>query len=265
MCADEATIVWFLVGPPTCLFPCTLRGLAHRPSPNRTDTLRFSLPSGKLFYRVPSIRSLPCTFVRGNYLLGFLPSSRHHHIPPKSQTFQSLLASPSVFSTVRRLLQYDLRACFIPQPSLGHLLVQGFIPFEQLSILIGLNCTHAVEIPHAHLQAGCHARAPRLRCFTPLQSRVPIGSVISLPGGRAPLRVHLLPQVHLTPAKAVTCSRALVSFPPKSSLFLRRESVPAPKTRLQRISNEKLRCSGEPERPTCSSFWAFLTYFVKEP
>jgi len=138
MCADEATIVWFLVGPPTCLFPCTLRGLAHRPSPNRTDTLRFSLPSGKLFYRVPSIRSLPCTFVRGNYLLGFLPSSRHHHIPPNTQTFHCPLASPPVLSTVRRLLQCDLRACFIPQPSSGHLLVQGFVHFMQHSILVRL-------------------------------------------------------------------------------------------------------------------------------
>ena len=31
-------------------------------------------------------------------------------------------------------------------------------------------CTHAVELPHAHLQAGCHARGPRLRCFAPREA-----------------------------------------------------------------------------------------------
>ena len=34
------------------------------------------------------------------------------------------------------------------------------------------NCTHAVELPHAHLQAGCHARVPRLRCFSPHKAAV---------------------------------------------------------------------------------------------
>lgn len=28
-------------------------------------------------------------------------------------------------------------------------------------------CAHAVEYPHAHLQAGCHVRAPRLRRIVP--------------------------------------------------------------------------------------------------
>lgn len=81
----------------------------------------------------------PCAFARGSYLLGFLPSSRHHHIPPNSQTFQGLLALSPALSTVRQLLQCDLRAYFIPQPSSGHLLVQGFVHFEQLSVFIRPN------------------------------------------------------------------------------------------------------------------------------
>lgn len=31
---------------------------------------------------------------------------------------------------------------------------------------------HAVELPYAHLQAGCHARAPRLRRLTPHRAAV---------------------------------------------------------------------------------------------
>jgi hypothetical protein len=78
---------------------------------------------------------------------------------------------------------------------------------------------------------------------------VPFGSVISLPGGRAPLRVCLLLQVHLTPANAVPCFRALMPFPSRPSLPLRRVDVPVAKPRLQRISDERLGWY-----PTCSSF-----------
>lgn len=131
--------MWFLVGPPTCLFPCKVRGLAHRPSPNRTDTPRFSLPSGKLFCRVPSIQSLPLRF-RARQLptwVSALFSTSSHS--SQSQTFQVLLALSPALSTVRQLLQCDLRAYFIPQPSSGHLLVQGFVHFEQLSVFIRPN------------------------------------------------------------------------------------------------------------------------------
>ena len=45
-----------------------------------------------------------------------------------------------------------------------------------------------------------------------------------------------------------------MSFSPQPSPFLRRGSVPVTKTRLQRVTNGRLGCSGKPERPTCSSF-----------
>lgn len=43
-------------------------------------------------------------------------------------------------------------------------------------------------------------------------------------------------------------------FPPPSSLLPRRGVVQTSEARLQRISNERLECSGEPARSTCSSF-----------
>jgi hypothetical protein len=148
MCADEATAIWFTVGRPVCLFPCASGRLAHRPSSNRTDTFWFSLPSSKLSFRVPSIQSLRCTFVRRDYLLWV---SALFSTPPRRAQFcrtsTVLLAWPPVFSTVRRLPQRDLQACFILQPSSGPLLVQGFDHLVQPSVFIRLSTPLPLSIP----------------------------------------------------------------------------------------------------------------------
>lgn len=52
---------------------------------------------------------------------------RRNHPPPAS--------SPAI-STVRRLPRQGLRACFIPQPSSGLFLVQGFVHFVQHQVFI---------------------------------------------------------------------------------------------------------------------------------
>ena len=111
------------------LFPCASSGLARQPSPDCTDTFWFSLPSSGLSFRVPSTQSLRCAFARRDYLLGLLPSSRHHCVAPIREASTAPLARTPVISTVRTLLQRNLRACFIPQPSPGPFLVQGVVHF----------------------------------------------------------------------------------------------------------------------------------------
>lgn len=68
-------------------------------------------------------------------------------------------------------MQCSLRACFIPQPSPGLFSRSGACPLRAAFSLHQAGYTHAVEHPHADLQAGCHARAPRLRRFAPHESR----------------------------------------------------------------------------------------------
>jgi len=211
ICADEATAIRFPVGPLACLFPCTSRGLAHQPSPDRTDTFRFSLPSGELFFRVPSVRPLRCTFVRRNYLLGSMSSPDFTPLLPICKTTTVLLASSTVFATARRLPQCGLRASFITQPSTGLLLVQGFIHFMQPSAFIRLVTPMSLSIRTLTCkQAATYEHLD----FDVLFRKKPqsFGLVFSRSVGRSPPRFLLLPQVHLTPANTVTCLRALMSF-----------------------------------------------------
>jgi hypothetical protein len=133
------------------------------------------------------------------YLLGFLPSFRHHPVAPVCRASTAPLAPSSVFSTARRLLQRGLRACFIPQPDSGPSLVQGFVHFVQPSALIRLDAPMPLSIrtltckqaaTHEHLDSDVLFHTKPL--FT--------GLVISLPHDRAPLRVRLLLQVTQAPA-----------------------------------------------------------------
>ena len=103
---------------------------------------------------------------------------------------------PQVLSTSRRLSpRSGSWACFVPEPLPGSLLVQGLPISAQRSCLFGTICPLAVAItcrspgtsPDAH---GWH---PRLRGFAPRWSSRTTRSVINLPRGRTPLRVHSPP------------------------------------------------------------------------
>jgi len=108
---------------------------------------------------------------------------------PLSRDAHRLAGAISVFSTVGLLLQPDLRACFIPQPSPGLSLVQGFVHPAQPSTVIlpvppmslsvrTLTCKQAATYEHLDSDVLLHTR--------PLAT----SSVFSLPCGRSPLRVQ---------------------------------------------------------------------------
>jgi hypothetical protein len=163
-------------------------GLAHRPSPKR-NSFRFSLPSSGLSFRVPSAWSPLRAFTLRSYLLGSVPSSRHHRVTPNNAERSTALLAPSpVFSTVRRLLLRSLRACFIPQPSPGLSLVQGLIHPVQPSAFS--DWLRPCRSTRARSPAS---RLPRSRASTPTfcstRSRSPPVWCLASPAVCSPLRV----------------------------------------------------------------------------
>jgi hypothetical protein len=217
----------------------------------------------RLLFRVPSILSLRCAFARRDYLLGFLPfPDTITSLPIICEASTASLARTTAFSTVRSLLQHDLRVYFIPQPSLGLSLVQGLVHFVQPSTFIRsvpplpfsirtLTCKQAATYEHLDSDVLLHTRA------------LPFGSVISLSNRRLPSSSFLLLQVHPTPAKTVTCSRTLMTFPPSRFHLLRGEGFCGTDARLQRISDDGLGCFRCRSFRPARAFRTFLTYLSK--
>jgi hypothetical protein len=197
---------------PARLFPCASGGLAHRPSPRRNSS-RFSLPSGRLSFRVPSVLPPRRAFTRRRYLprVSALPST-----PPRCSHFVARSTAPlaptPVFSTVRRLLQRSLRACFVPLPSSGLSLVQGFCPLRAAFSPLRL----VPPLPFSSSALPCKQAATRKRLGSDvLLHTKPLapGPVFSRTSGLRPSSSFVLPQVHLKPASAVPCSRSLMPLP----------------------------------------------------
>jgi len=164
--------------------------------------------SGSVFHRSDS----PSEFLRisrcvalsyaATTCLGFCPPLDITSSLPIRRASNTLLAPAPVFSTVRRLLQEGLRAYFIPQPSSGLFLVQGFDPSVQPSDFISLVPPMPLSLRMLTCRARPAATYRRLDSDVLLHTKsLSTGSVISLPHGRTPLRVCLLLQAIPTPAK----------------------------------------------------------------
>jgi hypothetical protein len=197
---------------PVRLFPGASGGLAHRPSPSRNSS-RFSLPSGRLSFRVPSARPPRRAFARRRHLprVSALPSTSLRRSQSVERSTAPLAPTP-VFSTVRRLLQRSLRACFVPLPSSGLGLVQGSVLSVQPSAPLGL-------IPPLPFSSGAltckQAATPRRLDSDVLLHTKPLASglVFSQTIGLRPSSSFVLLQVHLKPASSVSCPRSLMPLP----------------------------------------------------
>lgn len=148
----------------------------------------------------------------------------------------------SVISTVRRLLQGSLRACFIPQPSPGPCLVQGLVHFVQHSAFIrlstplpfdprALTCKQAAT--HRHLDSDVLLHTKPLA----------IGLVFSRASGCSPLRVFCSPRFILRQRRQLPADERSCRFLGRLSSSLQGGTLRVASARLQRLSNKGLGCS----------------------
>jgi hypothetical protein len=156
--------------PAACFHACR-RELARRPSPMRTGTFRFSLPSCRLSFRVPSSQS-PRRASRSA-----LPAwvSALVLTSPRRSRLSSLHGSTgAVLGVLNRSTASAtwLASLFHPTARFRALSRSGVCPLRAAFSPHQTGCAHAVEYPYADLQAGCHARAPRLRRFVPHEAAV---------------------------------------------------------------------------------------------
>jgi hypothetical protein len=196
----------------------------------------------RLLFRVPSILSLRCAFARRDYLLGFLPFlDTITSLPIICEASTASLARTTAFSTVRSLLQHDLRVYFIPQPSLGLSLVQGLVHFVQPSTFIRsvpplpfsirtLTCKQAATYEHLDSDVLLHTK-PRV-----------ISSVFSLPNGRSPLRVSCSSRSLSNTSECSSLRSNAHAVSPPSLCASPKRHVLRRWLQLQRIADARLGC-----------------------
>jgi hypothetical protein len=192
-------------------------GLARRPFPVRISTFWFSLPSCRLSFRVPSSQPPLCAFARRATCLGSRPPSditsplpiveppqldwRH---PRRSQPLDGFCDGARELVSSRSQIQdsFSFRglSTFV-QPS-AFIRLATPLPFS----IRTLTCEQAATHEHLDFDVFLHTK--------PLS----MGSAISLPDGRAPLRVRLLLQANPTSAmtaypSSIAHAVALASWP----------------------------------------------------
>jgi hypothetical protein len=107
---------------------------------------------------------------------------------------------PRVFSTPRRLSPPPVpRACFIPPPRPGFCSVQGILPTRSGPSARRRGLPPCRSDSRAHRQAGCHARARRLRGIAPRIDAFRESGGLDLKRGRSPRRIQLLSQAPAPP------------------------------------------------------------------
>jgi hypothetical protein len=119
-------------------------------------------------------------------------------------------------------------------------------------------CTHAVELPHTHLQAGCRVRAPRLRCFTPHETAFRSVWQLASPAVAPLFEFVCSPRFNLSRRKQLpvherSCRflRILPASSEEKAFWLQRRDFSAfPTKALDVLANQNAR----PAR----AFWAFL-------
>jgi hypothetical protein len=242
MCADEATVIWFTAGRPVRLFPCDFREIGSSTVPE--------------LYGYISVQS---SIKRALLQSSFDSVPALHFRAPRLPTWVSALVSTSLrHSQCAALPRLCWRGHRCSQPFgdfrnvacelvssrnrvQDSFLVQGFDHLVQPSGFISLVPPMPLSIPT--LTCKQVATYEHLDSDVLLHTRVlPFGSVISLSNGPLPSSSSLLLQVHPTPARTVTCSRTLMTFPPSRFHLLRGEGFCGTDARLQRISDDGLGC-----------------------
>lgn len=189
-------LIGFAASVSPSLFPCPCETHPSRPSTRRFApgfTLRASSPLQSAF----AITSAPP--FRARRLPGFLPSSRHHSSASTSREGSRGPAPfrPQAFAASRRFTpRSSFEACFILEPCSGTLCRSGASLSAQRSALVERRFPLAVDRPGARVGSRDPPSTPgrpRLRGFPSTRRRVRTGSVLSLTGGRSPLRVATPP------------------------------------------------------------------------
>jgi len=224
--------------------------LINRPQNVRVRSGESSIK--RLFFRVPSVQSPRCFFERRATYLGSCPRLTSPHCTHAAKRPPSCWRPPPVISTVRRLLQCGLRACFIPQPSSGPCLVQGFVHFVRPSAFIklvtplpfnvrALTCKQAATHEHLDSDALLHTK--------PLA----VGLVFSRASGCSPLRVFCSPRfIYRRRRQLPVCDRScrFLFAPLRASEEV---CIGASKRDFSAFPTKDLD-SLLPEPPTCPSF-----------
>jgi len=187
-------------------------GCSDRPSPDPFGSGSFSRAlrplrssfsgspghPGRSVTRVPSLAGdRSCQdFVPHRDIAGCVhdPLARHAGVPGPA-SFR-----PRVFSTPRRLSPPPVsRACFIPPPRPGFCSVQGILPIRSGPSAHRRGLPPCRSDSRAHRQAGCHARARRLRGIAPRIDAFRESGGLDLKRGRSPRRIQLLSQAPAPP------------------------------------------------------------------
>jgi hypothetical protein len=232
--------------------------LVNRP---RSVVFRFSLPSCRLSFRVPSSQLPLCAFARRATCLGFCPPSDITSSLPSAEPPRLSWRHPRCSQPLDGFCDEACELVSSRSQIQDSSLVQGFVSLVQPSAFIrldapmplsvrALTCEQAATYEHLDSDVLFHTKS------------LATGSVVSLPNGRAPLRVLLLLQVTQASAMTVARPRSLMPLPSRLPLALRGGRPSDSSARLQRISNAGLELL-LPGPRTCPSFSDLPTCFSK--